>query len=199
MGTKGQWNGKFKRGIALLLTAAMILSTDLSSFAANISENSTTEEETSNQNTLVDILQEEVSQDEASQDEVSQDEASQDEVSQNQPSQDTTEDEIQETNVSENQTQEVDAHDNEIEESLVGSGSMKLEVSCVTYNKAKLTWEAVSGADAYIISRKVSSLNGSSNFENIKTLGKKSKSFVDSRLSNGETYYYKVSIGIFPL
>lgn len=182
MGTKGQWNGKFKRGIALLLTAAMILSTDLSSFAANISENSTTEEETSNQNTLVDILQEEVSQDEASQDEVSQ----------NQPSQDTTEDEIQETNVSENQTQEVDAHDNEIEESLVGSGSMKLEVSCVTYNKAKLTWEAVSGADAYIISRKVSSLNGSSNFENIKTLGKKSKSFVDSRLSNGETYYYKV-------
>ena len=183
MGTNGQWNGKFKRGLALLLSAAMILSTDLSSFAANISANSTTEEETSNQNTLVDILKEEVSQDEASQNEVSQD----------QPSKDTTEDEFQESKkVSENQTKEVDAEDNELEESQVGSGTMNLEVSCVTYNKAKLTWNAVNGADGYIISRKVSSLNGSSNYENVKTLNKNAKSFVDSRLLNGETYYYKV-------
>ncbi|MDD3412750.1 MAG: N-acetylmuramoyl-L-alanine amidase [Lachnospiraceae bacterium] len=184
MGTKGQWNGKLKRGFALLLTAAMILNTDLSSFAANISANSTTTEETSNQNTLVDIL-EEVSQDKASQNEVSQDQASQNEVLQDQPSQNTAQ-EIQEIKeVSDNQAQEV--------ESVVGSGSMNLEVSCVTFNKAKLTWNAVNGADGYIISRKVSSLNGSSSYENIKTLNKNAKSFVDSRLLNGETYYYQVT------
>lgn len=53
----------------------------------------------------------------------------------------------------------------------------------------KLSWKKIKGADKYIIYR---STNKSKNFEQIKALKSSAKSYTDSKLTCGKTYYYKV-------
>lgn len=55
--------------------------------------------------------------------------------------------------------------------------------------KANLTWKTVSGASGYEIYRSASKTSG---FSKVKTIAKSTKTWKNSGLSRGKTYYYKV-------
>lgn len=64
-----------------------------------------------------------------------------------------------------------------------------VNVEAEAYNKIKVTWKAVEGADGYRILRKAP---GEKKWKRIKTVGASSTSFVDSSLSFGKKYRYTV-------
>lgn len=64
-----------------------------------------------------------------------------------------------------------------------------LQASSASYTSIKLTWSSVSGADHYQIYRAASS---GSSFTRISTLTSDSRTYTDTGLVTGQTYYYKV-------
>lgn len=58
-----------------------------------------------------------------------------------------------------------------------------------SYNKVKLTWEAVSGADGYEVYRKTSK-NGK--FTKLASVASSKESYINTGLTCGKTYWYKV-------
>jgi fibronectin type 3 domain-containing protein len=59
------------------------------------------------------------------------------------------------------------------------------------YNKAKITWKKVSGANGYIVYRATSK---SGTYKAVKTITKAATtSYTDTKLTTGKTYYYKVA------
>jgi len=69
----------------------------------------------------------------------------------------------------------------------VPSTPASLKVKTVTSTSAKITWNKVSGASGYTISRSTSSKKGFSVVGNVKSV-----SYTQKRLSKGKTYYYKL-------
>jgi len=69
----------------------------------------------------------------------------------------------------------------------IPSAPASLNVKKLTSTSSKLTWNKVSGASGYTISRSTSSNKGFSVVGNVKTI-----SYTQKRLSKGKTYYYKV-------
>lgn len=57
------------------------------------------------------------------------------------------------------------------------------------YNKAKVSWSAVNGAQGYIVYR---STNRNSGYAQVRTLSSSARSYTDIGLKTGTTYYYKV-------
>lgn len=65
--------------------------------------------------------------------------------------------------------------------------AVKLTVTSSAYNSTKLSWSAMSGAEGYQVFRATSSKG---TYKALKTV--KTRSFTDSGLTTGKTYYYKV-------
>lgn len=69
------------------------------------------------------------------------------------------------------------------------SAPRTVKATAVAYNKVKLTWGGVSGADSYEIYR---SLKKNSGYTRLRTLSASARSYVDTRVNTGTAYYYKV-------
>ena len=65
----------------------------------------------------------------------------------------------------------------------------ELKAASYSYNKIKLSWEKVDGADGYQIYR-ATKKNGK--FSRIATVGAEKSEYINTKLSCGKTYYYKV-------
>ena len=65
----------------------------------------------------------------------------------------------------------------------------ELKAASYSYNKIKLSWEKVGGADGYQIYR-ATKKNGK--FSRIATVGAEKSEYINTKLSCGKTYYYKV-------
>lgn len=63
------------------------------------------------------------------------------------------------------------------------------KASSSAYNKAKISWSGVNGAQGYIVYR---STNRSSGYSQIRTLSSGARSYTDTGLKTGTTYYYRV-------
>ena len=62
-----------------------------------------------------------------------------------------------------------------------------VKATATSYDKVKLTWKKVDGAESYKIYRSTSKSSGYKNVKTVKTL-----TWTDSKLTTGKTYYYKV-------
>lgn len=65
----------------------------------------------------------------------------------------------------------------------------ELKAASYSYNKIKLSWDKVGGADGYQIYR-ATKKNGK--FSRIATVGAEKSEYINTKLSCGKTYYYKV-------
>lgn len=63
------------------------------------------------------------------------------------------------------------------------------KASSPAYNKVKVSWSGVSGAQGYIVYR---STKKSSGYSQIRTLSSSARSYTDTGLKTGTTYYYRV-------
>lgn len=70
---------------------------------------------------------------------------------------------------------------------MAAPGSVKASSSA--YNKAKVSWSGVSGAQGYIVYR---STKRSSGYSQVRTLSASARNYTDTGLKTGTTYYYKV-------
>lgn len=70
---------------------------------------------------------------------------------------------------------------------MAAPGSVK--ASSPAYNKAKVSWSGVSGAQGYIVYR---STKRSSGYSQVRTLSASARNYTDTGLKTGTTYYYKV-------
>ena len=67
--------------------------------------------------------------------------------------------------------------------------SPQIKVTSYSYNKLKVSWETVSGADGYEVCRKTTKAG---KYKKVKTVGEDKTSYINTGLTCGKTYWYKV-------